>query len=139
MASPNQNTKLQVTTDLVTEPAPDRDFEKAVREESFFNEPVTIEIATTTDENAPPHVIVSVNGVSQPIARGVPTTVKRKYVEVLARCWETKYKQPDRDMANPEAGNGLYGRSALTYPFQVLEDKNPVGHAWLRKIMSEPQ
>ena len=96
-------------------------------------------VHSTTDDNAPPHVLLSVNGRTQPVARGTPTTVRRMFVEVLARCVETKYVQPNRDLSNPESGNSLIGRTALAYPFDVLEDKNPLGRAWLDKIRSEPQ
>jgi len=129
---------IQVDTDLVTEVAPDRDLRKAVKEEAFFNEPVTVLLHATTDDNAPPHIILSVNGRTQPVARGVPTTIRRMFVEVLARCWETRYSQPQRDLSNAEAGNQLIGRSALSYPFDVIEDKNPLGRAWLNKLRAEP-
>lgn len=110
--------------------------DKTISEEAFMNEMVEIEIAETTDENQPPHVLLNVNGTSMPIMRGQPVRVKRKYVEVLARCKETKYKQPTRDMGNPEAGNQLIGATALTYPFQVLSD-TPKGNAWLRAVRME--
>lgn len=139
MARPSSAPVLTVETDLVSEVAPDGDINKAVREEAFFNEMVTILVHSTTDDNAPPHVLLTVNNRTQPVARGTPTTVRRMFVEVLARCTETRYSQPNRDLANPEAGNGLLGRTALAYPFDVLEDKNPIGREWLRKILAEPQ
>ena len=130
--------ELTIDDDIVLDIAPDKDLDKAVREEAFFNERVTVLLHPTTDENAPPHVILSVNGRTQPIFRGVPTTIRRMFVEVLARCWETRYNQPQRDLSNPESGNSLIGRSALSYPFEVVEDKNPLGAAWLAKLRSEP-
>lgn len=107
-------------------------------EESFLNEIVTVMIHPTTNENDAPHVIVNVNGINQPIIRGYPTEVRRKYVEVLARMKETKYSQPGRDMSNPEHGNQVIGRTALSYPFEVMEDKNPRGRAWLQHVLAEP-
>lgn len=135
----NPKSVVSVSSDLVTDIAPDKDIDRAVREEAFFNEPVTVLVHTTTDDNAPPHVLLSVNGRTQPVARGEPQTIRRMFVEVLARCTETKYRQPERDLRNPEGGNALIGRTALAYPFDVLEDKNPLGREWLRKMMSEPQ
>jgi hypothetical protein len=119
------------------EPVVSQEFGKAVSEEAFMNELLVIELATTTSEEDPQHVIVNVNNVAQPLMRGVPFEVKRKYVEVLARCKETKYKQPHRNMDNPEPGNQLVGRTALTYPFTVIEDKNPIGRAWLKAVLAE--
>src|SRR5512147_2256507 len=75
------------------------DFGKLAADEAFMNEHVTIMIHPTTDENQPNHVILNVNGVNQPVVRGVQTVVKRKYLEVLARMKETKYSQPQRDMS----------------------------------------
>jgi hypothetical protein len=129
---------IEITDDQEIEVIGERDLRKLLEDESFMNEPVTILLHSTTDENAPPHVTVGVNGINMPILRGTPTIVKRKFVEVLARCKETRYRQPTRDMANPEAGNGLLGSTANAYPFDMLEDKNPKGRAWLMQIMAEP-
>lgn len=130
---------VEVFTDTTIEPVVASqmgDFTPAEREEAFMNEIVEIEIAPTTDENSPTHVLISVNGVNMPLMRGTPIKLKRKYVEVLARCNETKYKQPTRDMSNPEVGNQLMGNTALTYPFHVNED-TPRGRAWLKAVRSE--
>lgn len=135
----DSDTELTIDTDTVLEVVQETDVAKAAREEAFAQEPVTVMLHTTSDENAPPHVIFSVNGRCQPVARGVATTIKRMFVEVMARCWETKFTQPQRDLSNPEAGNAVIGRSVLTYPFEVIEDRNPRGRAWLHAIMSQPQ
>lgn len=117
---------------------PDKEIDEAARQAAFCEEQVTILLHSTTDDNAPPHVVVGVNGVNHPVFRGTPTLIKRKFVEVLARCKETRYTQPQRDMGNPEAGNQLVGRTALAYPFDLLEDKNPLGREWLNRILAEP-
>lgn len=130
---------LEVQVDQSIEPIVNLEMEpaKAFDMEAFMNEIVIINVAETTDENQPPHVVVSVNGVNQPIARGVDTPVKRKYVEVLARCKETKFSQPARNMDNPEAGNGLRGKTALAYPFTIIQDRNQRGGAWLSAVLKE--
>jgi hypothetical protein len=125
---------VEVHDDLSPELVRDADLDKAVEDEAFFNERVTIIIHPSAAENDPDHVVLSVNGVNQPVFRNVPTIVKRKYVEVLAHMVETKYHQPARESMNPEAGNQLIGRSALAYPFEVIEDKNPKGRAWLERL-----
>jgi hypothetical protein len=129
---------LEVHTDQTVEPVLALEgLDKVAREEAFMNELVEIIVHTTTDENAPPTVLVNVNGTNQPIPRGVPVQIRRKYVEVLARCKETKYRQPDRDMMNPEQGNEMVGRTALVYPFQLVSDPNPKGPAWLAAVQAE--
>lgn len=113
------------------------DFRRVAAEEAFMNEMVTVMIHSTTDENQAPHVIVNVNGTNQPIIRGVPTTVRRKYVEVLARMKETKYTQVTPNPAAPDVSE-LRARHGLAYPFELIEDKNPIGRAWLSNVLAEP-
>lgn len=136
-----KDTQVEVFSDQEIEPIVSQEFKEGQHkemfdQEAFMNEMVEIEVAETTDDNAPTSFVLNVNNVNQPIVRGIPMNVKRKYVEVLARCKETKYKQPMRDMANPEAGNQLNGSTALTYPFTVLRD-SPRGMAWLRAVKAE--
>ena len=122
------------TIDLVSEL---KDFAALASSEVFMNEHVTIMVHSTTDENQPPQVIVNCNGMNQPIMRGYPTTVKRKYVEILARMKETKYSQVTRNPAAPDQID-MVARHGLSYPFDLVEDKNPRGRAWLNNVMAEP-
>ena len=122
------------TIDLVSEL---KDFAALASSEVFMNEPVTIMVHSTTDENQPPQVIVNCNGMNQPIIRGYPTTIKRKYVEILARMKETKYSQVTRNPAAPDQID-MVARHGLSYPFDLVEDKNPRGRAWLNNVMAEP-
>lgn len=138
----NSEHQVEVFTDQTVEPIVAQEFDKQSQAqlfnvEAFMNEPVEIVLAESNNDNDAPVIVLNVNGVSMPIARGVPVKVKRKYVEVLARCKETKYRQPDRNMANPEGGNELVGATALSYPFEVLHDPNPKGGAWLRAVKLE--
>lgn len=122
------------TIDLVSEL---KDFAALASSEVFMNEHVTIMVHSTTDENQPPQVIVNCNGMNQPIIRGYPTTIKRKYVEILARMKETKYNQVTRNPAAPDQIE-MVARHGLSYPFDLVEDKNPRGRAWLTNVMAEP-
>lgn len=122
------------TIDLVSEL---KDFAALASSEVFMNEHVTIMVHSTTDENQPPQVIVNCNGMNQPIIRGYPTTIKRKYVEILARMKETKYNQVTRNPAAPDQIE-MVARHGLSYPFDLVEDKNPRGRAWLNNVMAEP-
>jgi hypothetical protein len=136
------NTKVQVAPDLNTELTldkvhDDKSLAAAVKEAKFMEEIVEIEIAPDTNENAQPMVVLNVNGINQPVWRGYPTPVRRKFVEVLARMKETRYSQRPTDFINPETSNAMIPRTGQAYPFQVLKDPNPKGYAWLRQILAE--
>ena len=66
---------------------------KIAAEEAFMAEEVTVVIMPTTDPNAPPYATINVNGEMKVIQRNVPTRVKRKHLEVLARMKETRWLQ----------------------------------------------
>jgi hypothetical protein len=137
--SKNKMTGIDINDDTPTiEPvAAVKDFRELAAEESFMNEVVTVLVHATTDENQSPHVIVNCNGMNQPIIRGVPTDVKRKYVEILARMKETRYSQHVHNPAAPDQIE-MRARHGLSYPFDLVEDKNPRGRAWLNHILAEP-
>lgn len=122
------------------DPISTSDLSKVARDEAFMNERIKIRLATTTDPNAPPYAIVTVNDVHNRavIPRGQPVYVKRMHVEVMARMRETRYSQPVRNMADPESGNYLVPQHAMVYPFEVIEDPNPMGRPWLERILAEP-
>ena len=130
---------IEITDDapVVETVAESKDLSQVVSDEAFMNELVTVMIHSTTDENQAPHVIVNCNGTNQPIIRGYPTTVKRKYVEILARMKETKYTQVTPNPAAPDVSE-LRARHGLAYPFDLVEDKNPRGRAWLQNVLAEP-
>lgn len=117
--------------------AESKDFSQLAADEAFMNELVTVMIHSTTDENQPPHVIVNCNGVNQPIVRGMPMKVRRKYVEILARMKETKYTQITPNPAAPDVSH-MQARSGLAYPFDLISDDNPRGRAWLQNVLAEP-
>jgi len=107
-----------------------------MKELAFMEEPVTIIVHETTDDNEPNPVQVGCNGKFVAFFRGQPTTVKRKFVDCLIVKKTT--------VATPEITNGagertftIKSRSALKYPFQIVEDKNPKGVEWLRRRMAE--
>jgi hypothetical protein len=130
---------IEITDDapVIETVAESRDFSKLASDEAFMNELVTVMIHSTTDENQAPHVIVNCNGTNQPIIRGVPTKVKRKYVEILARMKETKYTQVTPNPAAPDVSE-LRARHGLAYPFDLVDDSNPRGRAWLQNVLAEP-
>ena len=113
------------------------DLRELAASEAFMNEMVEVMVHSSTDENQAPHVILNCNGTNQPILRGVPTRVRRKYVEILARMKETKYSQVTRNPAAPDQID-MIARHGLAYPFEMLSDENPRGRAWLSNVLAEP-
>ncbi|MEQ1731981.1 MAG: hypothetical protein ABL982_26710, partial [Vicinamibacterales bacterium] len=105
-------------------------------EMAFMEERVIVRVETSTDPNAENPVPLWVNGISQYLFRGVPTVVRRCYVERLARCKLTSYKQA---LASPDPNeyNRLMMSHGLLYPFTVLRDDNPAGAPWLNKVLAE--
>ena len=107
----------------------------AIEKEAFMNEPVRIIVAETGEEGSLQVITPCVNGVNQPIVRGQETVVKRKFVEALARCRTTKYQQRHNPIERDKIENVPI--TVQTYPFSVLEDRNPKGRAWLQGIVAE--
>jgi hypothetical protein len=104
---------------------------------AFMEEKVVIIVHEATNEEELNVVSPMVNGMSQPIVRGHPTAVKRKYVEVLARAKETKYRQEQLDASKPDS-LVMIPRTVLAFPFSIERDDNPNGRAWLRDIVKQP-
>ena len=139
MANKNVAQGVEVIDDVpvIDTVSESKDFREMASQESFMNEMVTVLVHSSTDENQSPHVIVNCNGVNQPIVRGVPTSIRRKYLEILARMKETKYTQVTPNPAAPDVSE-LKARHGLAYPFEVIEDGNPKGRAWLNNVLAEP-
>lgn len=122
----------------------------------FGEEPVTINLHASSEENAPMHQECWVNGkgiefltdegkwrINWPgIAPGYAPvdqvfTTKRKYVEVLARKRVTKVKtiHGGTDQENP---TNIVRRSTVNMaPLSIVHDNNPLGGEWFRRITGE--
>ena len=112
-------------------------FAKTAELAAFMNDVLTILVHPSSEDGALEVATPQVNGLNQPILRGVESKVKRKYVEALARCRITKYAQSVQDQSRPE-NIQLSERTTLSYPFAVLHDPSPSGRAWLEAIMATP-
>ena len=104
---------------------------------AFMDEPVTIRIGTTTDENAEQIFEITINGKTELFRRGETKTVKRYFVDRLARLKETRF-------SHREVLNGVGDRevvyspmSALKYDFAVTRDDNKLGPSWLAHTLRE--
>jgi hypothetical protein len=111
--------------------------ESDINMEKFMNDILTVVITRTGQPGENPAPTFSCNGTNQTVIRGVKQKIKRKYVEVMARCQETNYEQIQSNPLKPESLVLVPSNSPI-YPFQVLNDPHPDGHAWLENIMSQP-
>lgn len=113
------------------EPSADR---MGIETEAFMQEPVGILVHPTGEEGSLDIIMPSVNGVNQPIIRGREQTVKRKYVEALARSRTTQYVQEQLNFTDPSS-LVMKGKTVLSYPFQVIKDTDK-GRAWLKGVLA---
>ena len=110
---------------------------------AFMEEPVTIVIADSADPNAEKMVFVAVNGEGAGhkklpwLPRGVPVTIKRKFVERLARAKKVGIRTVDTRDASGYNTTAVQKSSGSLYTFTVLEDRNPEGTSWLRRVLAE--
>lgn len=104
---------------------------------AFLEEPVEIMVAEPQDEKESNLVQLFVQGRSQMIIPGQPIVIKRKYLEVLARAKQIRYKPVVKinDLTGAPV-NMMIPRLVLRYNFSVIQDKNPKGAEWLRRILA---
>ena len=108
-----------------------------IKMEKFMNDVLTIEVHSDGREGSLDVVTPVVNGVNQPIIRGRAQSVKRKYVEALARGRITDYEQRISNPSEP-ANIQMVPKTVLAYPFAVIKDPHPNGRKWLDDILAQP-
>lgn len=104
----------------------------AIALDAFMHEVVEIYVHPTKEKGSLDVITPSVNGVNQPIVRGRNVSVKRKYVESLARCHSIRYEQRVQNPSQPE-NIQMVESKVPDYPFDVLRDTEK-GKAWLKSI-----
>ena len=100
--------------------------------EAFMHEDVEILVHQDNREGSLRVIAPMVNGATKPIVRGIPTTVKRKYVEALARSYTESYQQRQKQPNDPSSLQML-PLAQISYPFEVIKDTQR-GLQWLREI-----
>lgn len=112
----------------------------------FMEEPVEIMINESTDPNAENAVFCAVNGEGALVVkghrtpwipRGVAVTIRRKFVERLARARRIGIRTDEVRDGNGDRTTAIRRSSALAYQFTVLRDENPNGSSWLRRVLAE--
>lgn len=100
--------------------------------ERFLHEPVTVMIHPSSVEGQLSHVPLVVQEDRVDVPRGKPVTIKRKFVEVLARARQIEYIQEVEDM-NPTNIIPPRPRVSLSYPFDVIRDSEK-GRTWYQTL-----
>ena len=102
--------------------------------EKFMHEPVTVRILPVPGLPKTVPITLNVCGVPQHVFPGINQTIRRKYVEVLARAVRTDYEQDEKMMIE---GLLPYATSMPAYAFTVVRDDNPRGMDWLADIQRQ--
>jgi hypothetical protein len=100
--------------------------------EAFNNEILKIRVASSSIDRAP--IPIPVNDLDVWIPRGKTVSVKRKYVEALARARSFVYEQ-ENDTGRPD-GYRMVEREVMSYPFEIIHDPNPKGREWLERLVA---
>jgi hypothetical protein len=119
-----------------------------IAELAFQEEPVTIFIHPSSEKNPPLVVQLWVGGKgAEFFANGrwmeanclpvnMPIITKRKYVEALAMAKMDTINTDVGDATVEHPHNRLTRSTSASHVFSIIEDKNPRGAEWLRRIMS---
>ena len=111
-------------------------FDEKMQNLKFAEERVEVTIIDSGMPDAEQLIHLSNNGVSQYLMRGIPTMVKRKFVEVLARA---KLGNVSTNKSIDNQGNNTMNikvTHGLKYPFTVAGDSRD-GSDWLRRTLAE--
>lgn len=104
---------------------------------AFLEEKVRVMVHDTSDRNEQKLVPVWVDGRAQFFMRNTPQIVRRKFVAALASAKGVSYSQEHYKDVNGNDAIRNNPHTALRYPFSIIEDRNPLGGAWLAKILAE--
>jgi hypothetical protein len=111
------------------------------KELAFMEEPVDVLLHKGREKHAPTMYDFSIDGKAIWIRVDTPTTIKRKYLEVLARSQPFEVTtETDRNEGKGENApviNEIHRHQSNRFPFTVIKDANPRGGAWLAKVMRE--
>lgn len=104
---------------------------------AFNEELLDVEILENDNPHAEQVIELGVNGVSQFMMRGKKQTIKRKFVESLARAKTESISTPIYKDATGADATKIVKTQGLRYPFKVTKDANPRGQEWLEAILRE--
>jgi hypothetical protein len=105
---------------------------------AFMNEQITIRIGDTTDPNAEQIFEITINNKTELFKRGESKTVRRCFVDLMARAKVTRYSQKETTNAEGIKQMLYPAHTACKYDFAVIRDDNPMGSAWLKATLAMP-
>jgi hypothetical protein len=129
--------KFRVMTDNQVEVITEREFKETQEVMQFMQDLLVIEIHRSSDQNAPTHALVGVNGEQVWLPRGRKLRVPRYFVERLARSRPRDYKTEDNPDPRADIAKRTTRQTGMDYPFNVLQDPNPRGRVWLERVIKE--
>lgn len=105
---------------------------------AFMNEEVEIILNRGREKHAPEFEQFGVNGRIIWVKAGVPTRIKRCYLEVMARSQPIDIRTHSGESPGDELTfNKVERTQSAGFSFSVLKDPNPKGPAWLAKVIRE--
>jgi hypothetical protein len=117
---------------------------------AFNEEPVTVMFTPNQERFAAPMVdaycqnrgieVLTDDGVWLCLTQvpvNVEVTMRRKFVEIFARCKHTDVKAHHGGVPHDGSDpiNNTLRSTNLKHPFVLIEDKNPVGREWLKRLI----
>ena len=131
-----QDGSIAVGQNVVEQVTPDALNKAYLEELAFMDEYLEILVHESTDKNAEDPIPVGCNGVHVFLKRGVPTKVKRKFVNHLI-AKSTRVSTPEYTNPAGERAFKIVQQQGLKYPFDVLHDPSPKGREWLTRRTAE--
>ena len=113
---------------------------------AFMEEPVTIRLEPSSDKNAATAFPVWVNGKGAEVYQNgrwleigylpVATvlTVRRKVLEVIIRAKIDTIFTKVQEMESDRPNNVIQRFTSPVHSFSIIEDRNPVGAAWVQEL-----
>ncbi len=128
---------------VVAENMSDKDYQAEL---AFMEEPMTIRIDPSNEENAPMSYPVWCNGrgfevlmngkwvqiIYAPV--NVILVTKRKYVEILAKAKKDAIKTKHEETGSEIINNRVERRTSAMANFSIIRDDNPKGAEWLTEL-----
>jgi hypothetical protein len=105
---------------------------------AFMEEMVVVRVNPDNNPHSDKRVPVMVNGRMWVLTRGKKYEVPRKVVEGLARAKPVHFANVKVQNADGDDEYEWPQEAGLRYPFEVMEDKNPMGRRWLESVLAQP-